>query len=99
MKPTIEELLLQLLSTCLLIAQQGKWHAHFDYSPHVGRAFVWIYSADNSYQSPDSAPVARQEAKFHVRNFTEKFPEDEARQDLFDLLAFTQGFLSMEAAA
>lgn len=29
MKPTIEELLLLILSTCLLIDSQGKWKATF----------------------------------------------------------------------
>lgn len=67
MKPTIEELLLQILPTCLLIDSQGKWKATFYLSCIDADVSVSIYRSDDTtplgdrvahaYSTPSSAPT------------------------------------------
>lgn len=101
-KPTTEELLLQILSTILLINAQGRWHAFLHLCGHVGAAYVYLNPSDHDYEAARSKHSANPEksAKFTATNLS-SWPasEDEARQNLIDLLAWTQGYLSMEAAA
>lgn len=100
-KPTIEELLLQILSTCLLVNAQGKWHAHFQVSAHVGWVDVYIQPADTDYQDTNRPHAAN---KYAIFTETPGHPhpdltEDGVRQSLMELLAWAQSHLSMEAAA
>lgn len=99
-KLTLEELQLQILATCLLINTQGKWHAFYGLSAHVGTVDVRITSSDTDYHAKNLHGWAMQEATFTSTN---RYPnpyltEDTARQALIDLLAWTQGYLNMEAA-
>lgn len=101
-KPTTEELLLQILSTVLLINAQGRWHAFLNLCGHVGTAYVYLNPSDHNYDAAAGKPGAKPEksARFTATNLTSwSASEDEARQNLIDLLAWTQGFLTMEAAA
>lgn len=100
-KLTPEELLLQILATCLLINTQGKWHAFYSLAAHVGTIDVRVTSSDNDYQAKNLHNGVMKEATFTSTN---RHPhtyltEDTARQALIDLLAWTQGHLNMEAAA
>jgi hypothetical protein len=98
---TLEELNLQILATCLLINTQGKWHAFYSLSGHVGQADVRITSSDNDYQVYDPARWATKDATFTStsRHQNEWLTEEARRHSLIDLLAWTQSHLSMEAAA
>ncbi|WP_160286522.1 hypothetical protein [Pseudomonas knackmussii] len=100
-KPTTEALVLQILSACLLINTQGKWHAHFHLVAHCGWVDVWMEPSDTDYQDT-SRP--RPPSKYVTFTGTTRHPqssltEDEACQNLTELLAWVQGYLSMEAAA
>ncbi|WP_431494846.1 hypothetical protein [Pseudomonas brassicacearum] len=100
-KLTLEELLLQILSTCLLINAQEKWHAFYDLSAHVGMVEVRITPSDTDYQSPNRQPW---EAKSAAYTSTRQHPnryqtEDSARESLIELLAWTQGYLDTGASA
>ncbi|WP_430445517.1 MAG: hypothetical protein ACQZ2J_30320 [Pseudomonas piscis] len=101
-KPTPEELLLQILSTVLLINTQGRWHAFLNVCGHVGVAYVYLHPSDHDYEAAAGKPSdnPQKDAKFTATN-RHPWPvaKDEARQNLIDLLAWTQGYLTMEAAA
>ncbi len=101
-KATPEELLLQILSTVLLINAQGHWHAFLNVCGHVGMAYVYLHPSDHDYQAAagKTDDSLQKDAKFAATNL-HSWPvsEDEARQNLIDLLAWTQGYLTMEAAA
>lgn len=101
MKPTLEELMLQILSTCLLISGQGLWKAHFCQHALDADVSVAIYPADCSADVMDR--------KVHAYHWVHIGPdnqgrhsdieEDDARRNLGTLLTFTQKYLSLEAAA
>lgn len=98
---TLEELNLQILATCLLINTQGKWHAFFSLSGHVGGVDVRIAPSSTNYQDLSPKPWAVKDATFTSTNRHQYswVTEETARQSLIDLLAWTQNYLSMEAAA
>ncbi|EMJ5494598.1 hypothetical protein [Pseudomonas aeruginosa] len=100
-KPTIEELLLQILSTCLLIDSQGKWKATFYLSCIDADVSVSIYRADDTTPLGDRVAHAYEYAFIgaDTRGRRRNLTEDESRQNLSMLLTFTQRYLSMEAAA
>ncbi|AWY39439.1 hypothetical protein DKY63_05790 [Pseudomonas putida] len=94
---TPEELLLQILSTCLLINTQGKWHAFFDLAGHVGQVDVRVVPSNTNYHARKPGDTARQQATF---TSTDQYPsehltEEHFRQALVDLLAWTQGYINM----
>lgn len=99
--PTLEELHLQILATCLLINTQGKWHAFFSLAAHVGSVDVRIAPSNTDYQNPAPEQWAVKHATFTStnRHQYEWVTEETGRQSLIDLLAWTQTYLSMEAAA
>lgn len=100
-KPTPEELLLQILATTLLINAQGRWHAFFNLCGHVGRAYVYLRPLDHDYDAAVGKPAEtpQKDARFTATNLhTYPISEDEARRDLMCLLAWTQGYLTMETA-
>lgn len=101
MKPTLEELLLQILSTCLLINAQGKWHAFYSIVAHCGYVDVTIDPSDTDYQAATRKVRESRMATFTRTNRHHYYglTEDTARQELIDLLAWLQGYLSTEVAA
>ncbi len=94
---TQEELLLQILSTCLLINSQGKWHAFFELAGHVGTADVRVISSSTNYQARKSYDQEVHSAIFTPTNQHphEHLTEEDFRQALVDLLARTQGYINM----
>ena len=100
-KITPEELQLQILSTCLLINSQGKWHAFYSLASHIGAVDVRLVPSDHDYQVNTLADKPNKTATYTSTN-RHPWPyirEDDARKALIDLLAWTQGFLDKEAAA
>lgn len=97
---TCEELLLQILATCLLINIQGNWHAFYDLSGHVGTVYVRLVHADTDYQDGKHTFFGRDatftSTKSHPRL---ELTEDLACQRLMEVLAWVQGYLNKEAAA
>ncbi|MDR6580743.1 hypothetical protein [Pseudomonas extremaustralis] len=100
MKLTIEELALQILSTCLLINAQGKWHAFYGLSGRVGGIDVRLRPTDYDYGAdhPQKTPY-KSVAFTSTELFPERTTEEQARQELIDLLSWTQRYLDVEAAA
>ncbi|MDN6872922.1 hypothetical protein QO209_10740 [Pseudomonas citronellolis] len=100
-KPTFEELILQILATCLLINSQMKWHAHFTLFAHCGLISVHVQPADTDYQAPQRPRPDSRDAKFTgtLQRPDSYLTEAQSRQQLIDMLAWTQSYLSMEAAA
>lgn len=98
-KLTLEELLLQILSTVLLINAQGKWHAFYDLHGHTGTVDIWLLPSDHDYQSREATSNRpRLGAAFTSTNrHPTPVPEDLARKSLIELLAWTQSHLNMEA--
>lgn len=99
--PAPEELAQQILSTCLLINTQGEWHAFLSLSGHVGEMEVRLVPSDHDYQDMRYRCLTR---KSVIYASTNRYPNPEltneqARQRLSDLLAWTQGFLKIEASA
>ncbi|MGY8832689.1 MAG: hypothetical protein ACKVIS_24785, partial [Pseudomonadales bacterium] len=47
MKPTIEELMLQIISTAVIIALQGKWHASVFLHGKYGSLDVYVCEAES----------------------------------------------------
>ncbi|MBF6030809.1 hypothetical protein ICY20_23965 [Pseudomonas sp. P115] len=100
MNPTIEELMLQILSTCLLINAQGKWHAFYNLSGHVGTATVTLRPIDHDYDSKGFFTTPHMDVVFaSTTTWPERITEVEGQRNLIDLLAWTQGYLAVEAAA
>lgn len=100
MKLTIEELMLQILSTCLLINAQGKWHAFYSLAGHVGDIDVRLRPTDYNYDADHPKKTPSKSAGFTSTGlFPERITEEQARQELLDLLSWTQGYLNVEAAA
>lgn len=100
-KLTPQELQFQILSTCLLINSQGKWHAFYSLSSHVGSVDVRLVPSDHDYRSEIDISHPNKTAIFTSTN-RHPWPyitEDVARKALTDLLIWTQGFLDGEAAA
>ncbi|WAC45599.1 hypothetical protein OU997_05350 [Pseudomonas sp. SL4(2022)] len=97
MKPTIEELLLQIVSTALIINQQGNWHAFVDLQGHVRAFYVRVCLADTNYQ--DTSYEAAQRSGYWHRLPFEWHPENQALQACHDELTSTlnwlQGYLGM----
>lgn len=98
---TSEALQYQILSTCLLINTQGKWHAFFYLSSHVGSIDVCLKPSDYDYASKTHASHPNKTA---IYTSTNRHPwpcitEDDARKALTELLVWTQSFLDVEAAA
>ncbi|MBK3431428.1 hypothetical protein JJD84_11405 [Pseudomonas fluorescens] len=99
-KPTTEELMLQILSTCLLINAQGNWHAFYGLSGHVGDIDVTLRPTNYDYDAKDRPKHPHKSAAFtSTHRFPERITEELARQELIDLLAWTQSYLDMDAAA
>lgn len=98
---TPEALQFQILSTCLLISTQGKWHAFYYLSSHVGSVEVRLKPSDHDYTSKTHLSHPNKSATFTSTN-RHPWPcitEDDARKALTELLVWTQGFLAVEAAA
>lgn len=92
MKTTVEELLLQIVSTALIINQQGKWHAFIDLQGHVSGLGVRVYSADTDYQDK-SREAARRDCYWQG-----KYLSPQACQyELTSILTWLQGYLDMPA--
>ena len=98
---TPEALQFQILSTCLLISTQGKWHAFYYLSSHVGSVEVRLKPSDHDYTSKTHVSHPNKSATFTSTN-RHPWPcitEDDARKALTELLVWTQSFLDVEAAA
>lgn len=95
MKPTIEELMLQILSTCLLISGQGLWKAAFYYSALDADVSVAIYPADCPEELGDRNAHAYHYALIGPSNQGRHsdIGEDDARRNLSTLLTRTQKYL------
>lgn len=100
MKPTTEELLLQILSTCQLISFQGTWLANLTISGHVSRADVTLYPLEH-WDLPKE-----QRAQVDINSFprchanyaglrTDRLSENEGQENLQHLLTWAQGFLDL----
>jgi len=100
-KPTFEELILQILATCLLINSQMKWHAHFTLFAHCGLISVHVQPADTDYQATQHPRPDSRDAKFTgtLQRPDSYLTENQSRQQLTDTLAWLQGYLSGEAAS
>lgn len=100
MKPTIEELLLQIVSIALLITEQGKWHVFVDMQGHVNRVSVRVCDADTDYLAPENYGVDSRAAYWKRLPF-EWHPEGKAMQachdEMAEILAWLQGYLDMPA--
>lgn len=97
MKTTIEELILQIVSTALLINQQGRHHVFFDLSPHVHSIHVRVCSADTDYQHL-GYPSDTRNAITDRSNY-DWLSQEEAPQTCHDevtsTLTWLQGYLDM----
>ena len=98
---TPEALQFQILSTCLLISTQGKWHAFYYLSSHVGSVEVRLKPSDYDYSSKTHVSHPNKSATFTSTNHCPWLciTEDDARKALTELLVWTQVFLDVEAAA
>jgi hypothetical protein len=98
---TLEELCAQIMAACLLINSQGKWHAFYDFSGHVGQIEVRLVPSDHDYQSGKADKWQRMDATFTSTNRHQNpwLTEETARQALVNLLAWTHSYTSVEAAA
>ena len=98
---TPEALQFQILSTCLLINSQGKWHAFYYLSSHVGSVEVRLKPSDYDYASTTYASHPNKTAIYTSTNHCPWLciSEDDARKALTELLVWTQSFLAVEAAA
>lgn len=98
---TSEALQFQILSTCLLISTQGKWHAFYYLTSHVGSVEVRLVPSDHDYTSKAHVSHPHKSAIFTSTNHCPWLciTEDDARKALTELLVWTQGFLAVEAAA
>lgn len=92
MKPTIEELLLQIVSTVLIINQQGTWHAFLDLQGHVSAFCVRVCSADTNYQDT-SHEADRRTGYWH----SEYLSPQACQSKLASTLTWLQGYLDMPA--
>lgn len=100
MKPTItaEELLLQILSTCLLISSQGTWLANLHVYGHVSAADVRLYPfgywdlPEDERDDPRSFPSYSARYASRLHHWTS---EEEARANLQQLLTWIQGYLDL----
>lgn len=92
MKPTIEELLLQIVSTVLIINQQGKWHAFLDLQGHVSAFSVRVSSADTNYQ--DRSHEADRRNGYWDSGWQD---QQACRDKLTSTLTWLQGYLDMPA--
>lgn len=93
MKPTIEELLFQILSTCLLVTNQGKWHVFFDYYGHVQEISIRVSPASTDY---DVIGHTSERRSFYL-NETRYRSLESIYQEAEDTLAFVQRLLSHSA--
>ncbi|EMV9185849.1 hypothetical protein AADU03_004734 [Escherichia coli] len=97
MKPTIEELMLQILSTCLLISGQGLWKATFYHSALDADVSVSIYPANCTDRLGDRRSHAYYYALTGANNQGRHsdIAEDDACRNLTTLLTCTQKYLSI----
>ena len=102
MKPTIEELMLQIISTVLLINQQGVWTVYFyGHGRSGGTLDITILKAGElfAHQDPEQR---RQKGAYWSRpdgwggQSTEQ-NEQECYDEMTALLAWLQGYLDMPA--
>lgn len=102
MKPTItaEELLLQILSTCLLISSQGTWLANLYVCGHVSSADITLYPLEHW----DLPKEQREQVDINsfprcCAHYAGLRPgccsEEEGRENLQQLLTWAQGYLEL----
>lgn len=100
MKPTTEELLLQILSTCLLISSQGTWRANFYLHGHTGSANITLYPF-NHWDLPEDQRKAVDHGSFpdqyaHYASPYRDWPtEEDGQERLQQLLEWAQGYLDL----
>ncbi|MFJ4193968.1 hypothetical protein [Pseudomonas sp. NPDC089534] len=96
---TAEELAIQILSTCLLVTAQGKWHAHFQFAAHVGWIEVRVRPSTHNYDSGEAPPPAAMKwatiSGLNPSLCYSRPTEEDARQNLMKLLAWVQSHLDM----
>lgn len=98
MKPTTEELALQIFATCMLINSQGAWLANLHCSGHVSEIYVVMYpieywdTPEDERPAPGSTP--RMSAYFAGARST-WLTEEEGHENLQRLLTWVQGFLDL----
>lgn len=95
MKPTIEELMLQIISTAAIISLQGKWHVFAFLHGKCGSLDVRVSSAEADEEESFSAAYFA-----HAEGWGGFTPEQSAEhclQSLTDQLAWIQGYLEMPA--
>lgn len=91
MKPTINQLVLQIAETVLRVNAQGRWHGFFQYSGHVELIDLYFRPAGTDYQQPERAPTRSR----NVYTTPEMYDsEAEMRRTLRELLSFAEDHLA-----
>lgn len=101
MKPTIEELMLQIISTALLINQQGVWTVFFYGHGHCGTIDVTLLPSGEIFAHRD--PERRQTKGAYWSRPADwagqsaEQNQQECHEEMTALLAWLQGYLDMPA--
>ncbi|AYF88641.1 hypothetical protein D6Z43_16350 [Pseudomonas sp. DY-1] len=100
MKPTSEELILQVVSTCILIGTQGNWIPQLSLMPTYHSLSVYIYP-QGYFDLPEVEQERIETARFSAyytgrgSDLQGEAKQENGRQQLIDLLAWLQDFLSL----
>ncbi|MDF2076613.1 hypothetical protein P2Q70_18670 [Pseudomonas mendocina] len=101
MKPTIEELMLQIISTALLINQQGVWTTFFYGNSHFRTLDVTLLPAGQIFGQQDPARRHTKGAYWnHPTGWggqTDEQNEQQCHEEMTALLAWLQGYLDTPA--
>ena len=89
MKPTVNQLVLQIAETVLRVNAQGRWHGFFQFSGHVEEVDVYFRPAGTNYQQ---ATERRAPVRSHSVYTSADMHDSEAamRRALRELLAFAK---------
>lgn len=96
MKPTIEELMLQIISTAAIVSLQGKWHAFAFFHGKCGSLDVNVKSAEPGEEASHSGAYFAHPDGWG--GFTPEQSTEHCLQTLSDQLAWIQGYLELSEA-
>ena len=93
MKPTVNQLVLQIAEMVLRVNAQGRWHGFFQFSGHVEEVDVYFRPAGTNYQQ---ATERRAPVRSHSVYTSADMHDSEAamHRALRELLAFAKEHLA-----
>lgn len=93
MKPTANQLMLQIVETVLRVNAQGRWHGFIHFSGHTEQVEVYFHPASTDYQQPtEQWPQSHHQSTYAAPHLHDS--EAEMRRALRELLAFAQEHLT-----